>query len=65
VTSFTRLTDENGQSVHEDCYVKEITGHDDLRPKWLGFCRFLVWHKENVPLVSRHFSLEDFSEAFL
>ena len=29
MTSFTRLTDENGQSVHEDCYVKEITGHDD------------------------------------
>jgi hypothetical protein len=23
------VTDENGQSVHEDCYVKEITGHDD------------------------------------
>jgi hypothetical protein len=23
------VTDENGNAVHEDCYVKEITGQDD------------------------------------
>jgi hypothetical protein len=23
------VTDENGKAVHEDCYVKEITGQDD------------------------------------
>jgi len=23
------VTDENGKAVHEDCYVKEITGRDD------------------------------------
>jgi len=31
------VVDEDGKPVHENCYVKEITGHDPAT-EWLRFC---------------------------